>query len=289
MKDFKGKVAVITGAASGIGFALAEKCAKEGMKVVLADIEEVTLVKAEKNIKAIGAATLTVKTDVSKAGDVEALAKKTVDAFGAVHLLFNNAGVSGGTTVLLTTLHDWEWALGVNLLGVVHGVHFFLPIMLKQNEECYIVNTASAAGLMTGSGKCAYTVSKHGIVALTETLYREMEQAHNKVGVSVLCSGIINTNIVESARNRPDELMNASGDNTIDMTDPKIQVLIKSLKQVFANGMPPRQVADIVFVAIIEKRFYVLPDIERFWPSIKARTEDILQKRNPTTVAVKFG
>ena len=288
MKDFKGKVAVITGAASGIGFGLAQRCAKEGMNVVLADVEEGALAKAEKGIKALGAATLAVKTDVSKSGDIEALAKKTVDTFGAVHLLFNNAGVSGGTAFLLSTLHDWEWTLSVNLWGVIYGVHFFLPIMLKQDTECHIVNTASVAGLLTGTDNSPYAVSKFGVVALTETVYREMERQHSKVGISVLCPGIINTNIIESERNRPTELQNAPEEQQIDMTDPKIQEYIKALKKVFANGMSPQKVADIVFDAIKGNKFFALPDAERFMPSIKARMEDILQRNNPRTIPVDF-
>jgi NAD(P)-dependent dehydrogenase (short-subunit alcohol dehydrogenase family) len=288
MKEFKGKVAVITGAASGIGYALAERCAKEGMKVVLADIEEGALEKAEKIIKAIGTATLAVKTDVSKADDVEALAKKTIDTFGAVHLLFNNAGVSGGATFLSSTLHDWEWTLGVNLWGVIYGLHFFLPIMLKQNTECHIVNTASVAGLTTGTDNSPYAASKHGIVALTETLYRELERQHSKVQISVICPGIINTNILDCERNRPAELRNAPVKQTLDMSDPKVQEFMKAFKQLFANGMSPQKVADIVFDAIKGEKFYILPDAERFMPAVKARMEDILQGQNPRTIPVDF-
>ena len=156
MKEFKGKVAVITGAASGIGRGLAERCAQEGMKVVLAGINENTLRLAEKEIKSSGATTLVVPTDVSKAGDVEALAHKTLDTFGAVHLLFNNAGVAGGSTAWGSTLADWEWTLGVNLWGVIYGIHFFVPIMLKQNTECHIVNTSSAQGLIIGRDPSPY-------------------------------------------------------------------------------------------------------------------------------------
>jgi NAD(P)-dependent dehydrogenase (short-subunit alcohol dehydrogenase family) len=288
MKDFKGKVAVVTGAASGIGFGLAERCAKEGMKVVLADIEKGALAKAEKSINALGAKTLALYTDVSKAADVEDLAKKTLDAFGAVHLLFNNAGVSGGTTFLLNTLHDWEWTLGVNLWGVIYGVHFFLPVMLKQDTECRIVNTASVAGLSTGTDNSAYAVSKFGVVALSETVYRELERMHSKVGISVVCPGIINTNIIESERNRPAELQNAPGAQTINISDPRVQEMIKGIKQVFANGMSPQKVADIVFDAIKGNEFYALPDAERFMPAIKARMEDILRGNNPRAIPVNF-
>jgi NAD(P)-dependent dehydrogenase (short-subunit alcohol dehydrogenase family) len=285
MKEFKGKVAVITGAASGIGYGLAERCAKEGMKVVLAGINENTLKKAEKDIKKTGATTLVVKTDVSKEDDVKALAQKTVDAFGAVHLLFNNAGVGISSTVWESTLADWEWILGVNLWGVIYGIHFFVPIMLKQDTESYIVNTASIGGLVTSAPSANYCVSKHGVVALSETLYREFEQRGCNIGVSVLCPGTIRSNILESERNRPIKLRNKPGEG-VDMTDPNNQASIRFLKQLNENGMPPQQVADIVFNAIKEKKFYILPNAEIFKPMIQTRMEDILQERNPTNVPI---
>jgi len=285
MKDFKGKVAVITGAASGIGFGLAERCAQEGMKVVLAGINEGTLKKAEKDIKKTGATTLVVKCDVSKAADVERLAKKTIDAFGAVHLLVNNAGVAAGSTVWESTLADWEWTLDVNLWGVIYGLHFFVPIMLRQNDECYIVNTSSGFGFFTSPGNSPYIISKHAVVALSETLYREMEQGGHHVGVSVLCPGVVNTNIMECARNRPKELQNKPGEG-MDMTDPKVQEMRETFKQIFANGMLPQRVADIVFKAIREKKFYILPNMEMAIPLIKIRMEEILQERNPTNVPI---
>ena len=282
MKDFKDKVAVITGAASGIGHGLAEHCAKEGMKVVLADVEEAALTKAETDIKAMGVTTLAVKTDVSKADDVKALADKTLAAFGAVHLLFNNAGVSAGSTAWESTLADWKWVLGVNLWGVIHGVHFFVPIMLEQNAECHIVNTASVAGLSNNAGKDTYLVSKHGVVALSEALYRELEQVGHNIGVSVICPGIINTNIIESSRNRPAELQNTPVQESMYMSDPKVQELMEHYKEELPKGMLPQRVADIVFKAIMEKKFYVLPNAERWVPWIKTRMEDVLHERNPT-------
>src|SRR5947209_9479118 len=168
MKDFQGKVAVVTGAASGIGRALAEKSAQEGMKVVLADVEESALRQAEEELKTSGAEVVAVRTDVSQAQEVEALAQQAFATFGAVHLLFNNAGVGAGTTVWESSLADWQWLLGVNLWGVIHGVHFFVPRMLAQDSEGHIVNTASSAGLVASSGLGMYTVSKHGVVTLSE-------------------------------------------------------------------------------------------------------------------------
>lgn len=282
MKEFKGKVAVITGAASGIGLALAERCAKEGMKIVLAGINENTLKKAEKEIKKTGATTLVVKTDVSKAEDVKTLAKKTIDAFGAVHLLFNNAGVSVGRTVWGSTLADWQWTLGVNLWGVIHSVHFFVPIMLKQDTECYIVNTASIFGLITPPYSGPYAVSKHGIVILSESLYYELAMMGNKnIGISVLCPGAVRTKIMDSERNRPKELQNEPFQE-MGMADPAIQAYTQNLTQAIENGIPPEEVADIVFNSIQEKKFYILPNAEPFVPMIQTRMKAILQQRNPT-------
>ncbi|UCG54662.1 MAG: SDR family NAD(P)-dependent oxidoreductase, partial [Dehalococcoidia bacterium] len=173
MKDFKGKVAVITGAASGIGYGLAERAAKEGMRIVLSDIEEDALIKAEKDIKSLGVDTIAVKTDVSKADDVKNLADKTLKDFGAVHLLCNNAGVGPWNALRQTTLADWEWVLGVNLWGVIYGIYFFLPIMLKQSGESHIVNTGSIEAIVGRIYHSLYCVSKYGIMALSETLYRE--------------------------------------------------------------------------------------------------------------------
>ena len=165
MKEFKDRVAVIAGAASGIGRALADRCAREGMRVVLADIEEPALAQAATEMKEAGADVLAVLTDVSQAGDVEALARKTLDAYGAVHLLCNNAGVGAGSTAWESTINDWQWVLGVNLWGVLHGIRVFLPIMLDQDAEGHIVNTASIAGLISYSPDAAYHLTKHAVVA----------------------------------------------------------------------------------------------------------------------------
>lgn len=281
MKEFKGKVAVITGAASGIGRGLAERCAQEGMKVVLAGINEDTLNKAEKDIKRTGANTLVVKTDVSKAEDVKALAEKTIEDFGAVHLLFNNAGVLVLSTTWESTLADWQWVLGVNLWGVIHGIHFFVPLMIRQGTECHIINTASSAGLMVTAKGGNYAVNKHAVVALSETLYLEMEEGGYNIGVSVLCPWAVKSNMLESERNRPLALMNKPGEG-LDMSDPEVQASMQFLKQLHEDGMPPQQVANIVFEAIKENKFYILPNAGMFKPMIKVRMEGILQERNPT-------
>jgi NADP-dependent 3-hydroxy acid dehydrogenase YdfG len=174
VKDLKDKVAVITGAASGIGRAIAERCGQEGMKVVIADVEKGSLRQTAKEIKAEGVEVMPVLTNVSKYRDVERLAKKTLDAYGSVDLLFNNAGVTTGTVIWESTLADWKWLLGVNLWGVIHGIRVFVPIMLKQDTECHIVNTASMAALISYPGRGIYTVTKHAVLALSEKLYHEL-------------------------------------------------------------------------------------------------------------------
>jgi NAD(P)-dependent dehydrogenase (short-subunit alcohol dehydrogenase family) len=278
MKAFQGKVAVVTGAASGIGRALAERCAQEGMKVVLADIEEQALLQVSQDLAAQGAQTLAVPTDVSQAGEVETLARKAFETYSAVHLLFNNAGVGGGKSAWESTLADWEWVLGVNLWGVIHGIHFFVPRMLEQHSEGHIVNTASMAGLTYGPGQSIYKVSKHGVVSLSETLYYELALRGASLKVSVLCPGFVNTNVLDSQRNRPARLQNAPDG---EKPSPQAEAVRQRIQQAVREGMPPQQVADIVFAAIREERFYILT--HPAWKSaIQIRMEDILQERNPT-------
>src|SRR5947209_4283023 len=245
MKDFQGKVAVVTGAASGIGRALAGKSAQEGMKVVLADIEEDALRQAEEELKASGADVLAVRTDVSKAEEVEALAQQAFDRYGAVHLLFNNAGVGTGLTVWESSLADWQWVLGVNLWGVIHGIHFFVPRMLAQDSEGHIVNTASSAGLISSSGLGIYKVSKHGVVTLSETLALELAGQGARIKASVLCPEWVNTRIMDSERNRPQALQNAPEEQQQMSADvaARIQEVMRQLAQA---GLAPSQVAEMV-------------------------------------------
>jgi NAD(P)-dependent dehydrogenase (short-subunit alcohol dehydrogenase family) len=274
---FREKVAVITGAASGIGRALAGRCAREGMRVVLADIEASALVQAETELKAAGAEVLAVLTDVSKADDVEALARKTLDAYGVVHLLCNNAGVGTGSTAWDSTINDWKWVIGVNLWGVLHGIRTFLPIMLAQDTEGYIVNTASIAGLISYAADAPYHATKHAVVALSEKLYYDLALRGAKVRVSVLCPGMVNTRIMDGARNRPPELQDdhPGGEITLEMV-----AAYKAQRQAIAAGMPPDQVADCVFQAIVDDRFYILTHPE-LTPLIEARLTAILNGQNP--------
>jgi NAD(P)-dependent dehydrogenase (short-subunit alcohol dehydrogenase family) len=283
MKDFQGKVAVVTGAASGIGRALAAKSGQAGMKVVLADVEERALKQAEEELQASGAEVLAVRTDVSQAADVEALAQKAFDAYGAVHLLCNNARVSTGTTVWESSLADWQWVLGVNLWGVIHGLHFFVPRMLTQDSEGHIVNTASGFGLVSSSGAGIYKVSKHGIVTLSETLALELAARGAKLKASVLCPGFVNTRIMDAERNRPQALANAPEEQHMSpevaaMTEAAVQ----AFRQLVQAGPAPSQVADLVFDAIRREQFYILTHPQQTKLGMQLRMEDILQERMPT-------
>lgn len=276
MKDFKGKVAVITGGASGLGRAMAERFAREGMSIVLADVEPNALAKAEAEMKAAGARVIGVRTDVSKAADVEALAQKTLAAFGGVHVLANNAGVAEGGNVWDNTVADWEWVLGVNLWGVVHGVRVFAPIMLKQGSEGHIINTASVAGLISPPGMGIYCVSKHAVVTLSECLHHDLAQKTDKVRCSVLCPAYVPTGIADSGRNRPAGLKDTRQKSAEDLA------LDANLKKAVQSGkLSAADVAQKVYEAVRDERFYILthPKIKA---SIQWRMEDILQDRNPT-------
>lgn len=287
MNTFQGKVAVVTGAASGIGRALAEHCVQEGMKVVLADIEEQALLQTSRELAAQGAETLAIQTDVSQAAEVERLAKIAFETYSGVHLLFNNAGVGAGKTAWESTLADWEWVLGVNLYGVIHGIRSFVPRMLESGTEGYIVNTASMAGLTSGPGLSVYMASKHAVVSLTETLYHELTLRGSRIGVSALCPGFVNTRIQDSERNRPLGLQNAPDEDIVSKDELSLEEQEggQLLQQAIQKGMPPQQQAEVVFEAIREKRFYIYPP--EFKGGIRTRMEDILKLRNPTFLLPK--
>jgi NAD(P)-dependent dehydrogenase (short-subunit alcohol dehydrogenase family) len=278
MKEFKDKVAVITGGASGLGLEIARLAAKKGMKLVLADIEERALNQAQLEFSAQGVEVLSLRTNVAVGEDVELLAEKTIERFGAAHLLFNNAGVALNKTAWETTIADWEWVLGVDLWGVIHGVRVFTPIMLKQDTPSHIINTASVAGMLSTQGMAAYNVAKHGVVTLSETLYHDLKRRGANIDVSVLCPAWVNTAIWDSARNRPDDLQNSVEQKEAD--DIKLE---ESARHAIQSGkVSAPMVAQIVFAAIEANQFYILthPKIKKW---VGLRVEDILQDRQPSS------
>jgi NAD(P)-dependent dehydrogenase (short-subunit alcohol dehydrogenase family) len=271
----KGQVAVVTGAGSGIGLALAERFAAAGLNVVLADVQEDALAAAAVTVGTRGVEVLAVRTDVSKEADVQALAAATIERFGAVHVVCNNAGVASGSGDPWSgPLASWEWVLGVNLWGIVHGCRAFLPHLLGGG---YIVNTASVAGLHPGFSP-AYDASKHAAVAITEDLYNTMQAAGLPVGVSVLCPGWVRTNIHEAERNFPGE--------TATGPDPVGEVMRGHVARVIAEGMPPAQVADAVYDAIASDTFWVIPTQQEFLDIITQRWSTIPERINPTAIEI---
>jgi len=259
MNEFKDKVAVVTGAASGIGKAIAEKFCQEGMKVVLSDIEKDLLSQTEEELKEVGFDVIGVLTDVSKIDDIRNLAQITLDTFGVVHVLVNNAGVGfagESTTTLWESLpSQWQWVFGVNIWGVIHGIHVFTPILLKQNFDCYIINTCSIAGLISPQpGAGIYSITKHAVLALSESLQSDLALVTNKIKVLALCPGFINTKITESERNRPKEF----GD--IKTTNPELEQTMKNFHQLIANGIAPNIVAEELFRALTGEKFYIPTD-----------------------------
>lgn len=270
--DLRGKTAVVTGAASGMGFAMAERFASEGMQVVLADIERAALEDAAAKLRAAGADVLAVATDVSDGDAVDRLAAEATAAYGTVHVLCNNAGVGAGGLIADLTTADWEWVLGVNLWGVIHGLRAFLPGMLASGEEGHVVNTASLAGHVSAPFMAPYSASKFAVVATSEALYHELLMTNAKVGVSVLCPGWVNTNIHSSERNRPSRL----GGTGEAGGDPRGEML----RQVLANGMPPSEVATLVHDAIRSGQFYILTHPE-MTPAVEGRMRAIVEGRNP--------
>jgi NAD(P)-dependent dehydrogenase (short-subunit alcohol dehydrogenase family) len=277
MRDLAGRVAVVTGAASGIGRGLAERFAAEGMKVVLADVEEAALATAGEELAATGADVLAVRTDVASRASVAALAEASVARFGAVHVLCNNAGVAGGPGPLWrTTEADWQWVLGVNLMGVVHGIQSFVPGMVANGQPGHIVNTSSVLGLSSGGGSI-YAVSKHAVTRLSEGLYHDLRAAGAALGVSVLCPGMVATRIVSADRNRPPHLRDAGVE-----VAPEIVEQRRTMQERFlASGMPPAEVAGMVVDAIRADRFYVLTHPRMIRRHIRARLQAVLDGAPP--------
>jgi len=265
---------LITGAASGIGFALAERFVSEGMRVAMADVEEPALADAASKLRAAGGEVVAEVTDVSDGDAVDRLARTVADTFGPVHVLCNNAGVGAGGLVADLTTADWEWVLGVNLWGVIHGLRAFLPGMLASGEAGHVVNTASLAGHVSAPFMAPYSASKFAVVATSEALFHELKMTSAKVGVSVLCPGWVNTNIHSSERNRPTAAgQTASGASLGDARG-------EMLRTVLQNGMPPSEVAQLVIEAVQTDRFYVLTHPE-MTPAIESRMRAIVEGRDP--------
>jgi NAD(P)-dependent dehydrogenase (short-subunit alcohol dehydrogenase family) len=277
MKELRGRVAVVTGAASGIGLGIAQAFAARGMKVVLADIESAPLARASDALRADGADVLDVPCDVAQESSVAALARAAIEHYGAVHVLCNNAGVGGQDCFTWElTPEDWTWMLGVNLLGVVHGVRTFMPLLLEQDEG-HIVNTASIAGLVEGGG--VYGVTKHAVVALSESLHRELALLDSNVRVSVLCPGWVKTRIMESERNRPGWKPRADGPST-----QRFAAIRRMMSQLIERtGLEPRDVGESVVKAVLEERFYVLTH-PRWKNMIENRMRNLLAEREPKGV-----
>ncbi|MGH9187593.1 MAG: SDR family NAD(P)-dependent oxidoreductase [Acidimicrobiales bacterium] len=276
MEDLGGKVAVVTGAASGIGRALARRFASEGMGVVLADVERPALEAAASDLaeQPGGADVLAVPTDVSDGAQVAALAKTAGERFGAVDILCNNAGVSGAFGPIWTLSgDDWRWTLDVNLWGVIHGIRAFVPGMVERGEG-HVVNTASLAGVITAPMMGPYSATKHAVVAISEVLAADLTMAGSGVGVSVLCPAWVNTNIADSARNRPERL---GGGGEAANVDSETQTFARSL---LASGLDPADIAEAVVAAVRANRFYVFTHPETA-PAVRARFDAVIAGEGP--------
>jgi NAD(P)-dependent dehydrogenase (short-subunit alcohol dehydrogenase family) len=277
MKDFQGKVAVVTGGASGLGRAMAQRFAREGMGVVLADVQQDALDRTVAEFGAAGHTAIGVRCDVAKADQVDALRDAALKRFGKVHVVCNNAGVAPGGLAWESTVADWEWCLGVNVYGVIHGIRSFVPAMLAHGEEGHIVNTASVAGLISPPGMAIYCVSKHAVVTLTECLHHDLASKTDKVKASVLCPAYVPTAIADSERNRPAGLRNPERARSPEQIAREEQLR----KAVSSGRITAEQVGDRVFEAIRDEHFYILPH-QKIKGAIETRMQDILLERSPT-------
>lgn len=276
MKQFEGKVAVITGAASGLGRALADRAAALGMKLVLADIDAQALSRALEQLTGAGTDAIAVPTDVSDARAVEALAARTLDAYGKVHLLFNNAGVGASGFVWEMTAHDWNWVFGVNVMGVAHGMRVFTPILLEQDEPAHIVNTASVAGFLAPPLMGVYNASKHAVVALTETLHHDLRTLDAPIGCSLLSPAFAPTGIADAERTRPAHLRNEA-----PPTASRVLAARELRKAVRAGRLSAAEIAEAAFDAVRASRFYVFTH-SAMMPAIRLRHDDIEHQRAPS-------
>ena len=280
IKDFKGKTAVLTGAGSGFGLECARIGAKLGMNLVLVDIQQDALDAASREIEASGVPVLSIKLDVSSAEQMEAMGRTVFERFGAPHFVFNNAGVGSGGLIWENTVKDWEWVMGVNVMGVVHGVRVFIPMMLEAAQkdptwQGHIVNTASMAGLLNPPNMGVYNVSKHAVVSLSETLYQDLALVTDQIGASVLCPFFVATGIGKSHRNHPAALHSEK--------PTKSQLIQQAMtgKAVDSGKVSAASVAQLVFNGIANNQFYIYSHPKAI-KSVQTRLEDIVQARNPT-------
>lgn len=274
MQDLQGKIAVITGAASGMGLAFADRFAAEGMNVVMSDIEGPRLDEAVAQVTAHGTEVMGVVTDVSDGDAVDALGAATFERFGTAHVVCNNAGVAGGLMDGSIDVNNWKWVIDVNLYGVIHGHRVFLPKLIEQGEG-HIVNTASLAGHMPGHS--AYTASKWAVVGITAGLYQQMGQANTGVGVSCLCPGWVNTDIALSDRNRPEW----AAPQALTEPTPEQEARWQFVTDALANGMAPEEVAGLVHDAVVNDKFWIFTDMAMV-ALLADKHDSILENRNPS-------
>lgn len=278
LTEFEGRVAVVTGGASGIGRALCERFAALGMRIVMADVEGDAVEAAAATLRGSGAEVLAMRVDVSRADELSRLAEGTLDRFGAVHVVCNNAGVFAGGLTWEAIQSDWDWVLGVNFFGVLNGIRAFVPILLEQDEPGHVVNTCSMAGLINMPFSGAYNVSKHAALSLSETLYHELRLRQSPVGCSALCPELIRTSIGRSDRNRPPHLKRPEEGLTSEAT-----LAENAIREIIDRGLDPSVMAERVVTGIREDRFYLLAEPGSEWETAcHQRLDDIRERRNPT-------
>jgi NAD(P)-dependent dehydrogenase (short-subunit alcohol dehydrogenase family) len=275
MKELAGKTVVVTGAASGMGRAFAHRFAQAGMNVVMSDIEEPRLADAVEEVAVHGTRVISEITDVGKAEAVDALSERAFAEFGQVHVMCNNAGVGSGAGPDFIDAADWEWVLNVNLWGVIHGHRVFVPHMIEHGEG-HIVNTSSMAGHLAGHS--AYTASKWAVVGITQGLFHQMERDQTGVGVSCLCPGFVDTEIVNSTRNRPEE----AAPSALFEPTPQQDMAWQFMTDMVKSGRPPAEVADLVHDAIINNDFWIFTDMALVG-ALKDKHDSIMENRNPVT------
>lgn len=275
MRRFAGRVAVITGAASGLGRALALRFAREGVRLALADVDERALAATRDELAAAGAAAIAIGCDVARGDQVERLAERALAEFGAVHIVCNNAGVAPLGLAWESSVADWQWALGVNLWGVIHGVRVFTPLLLRQGDEGHVVNVASVAGLIAPPGMGVYNATKHAVVALSETLHHDLAGQRARVKCTVVCPAFFPSNIHQSERSRPPELASGRAKSAIDL---ELAAMLR--KATLSGRLSAADIAERVFEAVRDERFYVLTH-PRIKPAIERRMRAILDGAEP--------